>query len=485
MWWRQLVCIVLFVLAAPGNARAILIDNVSVIDVARGEVRADRAVLIRGGQIAAVGEAGTLAPDGAARVVDGAGGYLIPGLWDMHVHTSSDETTRAVLFPLFLAHGVIGVRDLLGDCLAPCWELSSSLADARRREADIAAGLLAGPRVVGGSVFANGKADNPAAATDTPERARQFVRLAAARGARFIKPYDLIPRDAYLALVDEARSLGLPVYGHVPVAVSASEGVRLGQDSIEHLGGGNYLEACSAREDILRPQVVRQALSEEPRLFPLIEALVESTDPARCAAAIDLLARSDTWLTPTLVLYRLPGEMGAGAWHGDPMAAYLHPGERAYWHRAKATFDLVQGSDEQRRGYNLWVRETARRMHAAGVKMLAGSDAGAPGVFWGQALHQELEMLVSIGLSPAEALRSATLGPAEFLGEAGVAGRIAPGMRADLVLLDENPLADIRNTRRIRAVIARGRLFDRAELDALLARARAFVARADAAAGGE
>lgn len=94
-------------------------------------------------------------------------------------------------------------------------------------------------------------------------------------------------------------------------------------------------------------------------------------------------------------------------------------------------------------------------------------------------------MLVSIGLSPAEALRSATLGPAEFLGEAGVAGRIAPGMRADLVLLDENPLADIRNTRRIRAVIARGRLFDRAELDALLARARAFVARADAAAGGE
>lgn len=463
------------------SAQTLLIDNITIIDVEAGEAHSGTDVLIDKDRILAVAPTQTL--DGAldvardVRRIDGSGLYLIPGLWDMHGHTSSDHITRKLVFPVYIAHGVTGIRDLKGDCIEPCWELSTPIEAARAREADIARGELVGPRVVAGSAFANGASARGSLPTQTPEDARAFVRTAAQRGVAFIKPYDSLPRDAYHALVDEARIHGIPVAGHLPVAVPMDEALVAGQRSIEHLGGGNILDACSSREDELRARTVAEIDDAEADLRPIIAALIESVDWDKCDRQIARLAASETWVTPTLVLNRYPGELGMGEWHSQPQGTYLHPSDREYWEADDAAFAQEQGSLEQRRRYNAVVRDIARRMHAGGVKFLTGSDAGVPDSFWGQSLHLEMQMFVSIGMSPAEALRSATLAPARFLGRTADFGTVAQGRFADLVLLYRNPLKTIENTLAIAGVISRGHYLDRTDLDAMLGEARAFVAR--------
>lgn len=465
----------LIAISSPSNAQSALFEDVHVVDVKAGELLRNYNVLVEDGQITRIGpveEVNSVEPD---LRVEGRGRYLLPGLWDMHGHTSSEAITRQLVFPVYIAHGMTGIRDLKGDCFSPCWELSTPVDSARLRESEIRAGKLLGPRVVASSAMADGLSAYGSLPTDTPERAREFVRQSVARGVAFIKTYDGLPREAYIALVDEANRLKVPVAGHLPVAVSLDEALRLEQRSIEHLGGGNILDACSSREAELRAKTVAEISVEKPDFRPIISALVDSVDWDKCDAAIARWAASDTWSTPTLVLNRYPGEMGMGNWRSQPQVAFLHPADRDYWEADDVSFAEQQGTIEERRRYNAVVREIARRMHSAGVRFLAGSDAGVPDTFWGLSLHQELVMLVSIGMSPAEALRSATLGPAQFLGREHEFGTIEEGKLADLVLLERNPLEDIANTQSIAGVMIRGRFVDRDELDGLLAQAEAFV----------
>lgn len=471
-----LVSFLLIAISSPSNAQSVLFEGVHVVDVEAGQVLPNRNVLIEDGRITRIGpvdEVTFIEPD---RRVEGRGRYLLPGLWDMHGHTSSDAITRRLIFPVYIAHGITGIRDLKGDCFAPCWELSTPVDSARLRESEIRAGKLIGPRVVASSAMADGQSAFGSLPTDTPERARDFVRQSVARGVAFIKPYDGLPREAYIALVDEANRQGVPVAGHLPVAVSLDEALRMGQRSIEHLGGGNILDACSSREAKLRARTIAEISAEKPDLRPIISALVDSVDWDKCDATIASWAASDTWSTPTLVLNRYPGEMGMGDWRSQMHTAFLHPADRDYWEADDVSFAEEQGTIEERRRYNATVREIARRMHSAGVRFLAGSDAGVPDTLWGLSLHQELVMLVSIGMTPAEALRSATLSPAQFLGREHDLGTVEQGKLADLVLLERNPLEDIANTQSVAGVMTRGRFLDRDDLDELLAQAKAFVA---------
>lgn len=467
-----------------GTGNALAITSASVVDVANGSLRSNQTVLVEGGRITAVEGADQVQVPTGARVVDGSGRFLIPGLWDMHVHTGSDRNTRDIIYPLFVGHGVTGVRNMMGDCF-DCGPTDFSIEQVNARRRSVAAGELTGPRVVASSAFAgshesaarrSGEGSSPQAPA-TEADARAFALLAKERGVDFIKIYDMLPREAYLALAEEANGIGLPFAGHVPVQVRASEASGAGQRSIEHIRWVGILNECSSREDELRAGLIAELEKAEmgsrhtaagAALLPLMLEMVDTHDPAKCAALAERFVRNETWVVPTLMTARLPNELGAG-WREDPYARFLPPQERGWFEREEEAHTNDLGDAEEQAPVSRWGREVTMAMHRAGVPMLAASDAGAAGIFWGIGLHRELELLVSAGLTEAAALRAATLGPAEFLEATESLGTVDAGKVADLVLLEANPLEDISNTQKIAAVVLRGRYLDRKALDALLA----------------
>jgi imidazolonepropionase-like amidohydrolase len=407
--------------------------------------------------------------------------YLIPGLWDMHTHTSSIPITRDIFFPLFIANGVTGIRNMKTDCFESeqpdCFDEGfadpyPSIYDIKTWREEIQAGTLIGPRIVAGSAMLDGPGPDEQSTPFKPgtaEHARQHARILKERGVDFAKIYNFIPRDAYFAFADEANRLGLPFAGHVPEGVRASEASEAGQRSIEHAGFTNVGEECSAREDEIRRRLRAEFESEEPQIIPIWLDIVESYDAVKCAKVFDTFIKNGTWVTPTLVAgARLPGEIEFELARGSPTALPAS-GRAGILEQHGGGPRCHGGNPEQQQPLVHFQREVTLAMHRAGVPLLAGSDAGATGVFAGFGLHDELEVLVAIGLTEAEALRTATLEPARYLDAVDTQGTVEVGKVADLVLLEANPLEDITNTQKIRAVVADGRYFDRPALDELLA----------------
>lgn len=427
--------VVLLVLVGPAGAQPLALTNVTVVDVAAGTERAGMTVLVDGGDIVAVGPAGRVAVPASAVRYDGAGGYVIPGLWDAHVHALWDAAVADAFLPRFVAYGVTGIRDMGGTL--------EVLHDVRRRRA---AGALVAPRILAAGLVLDGlEPVDPSisVAVGSPAEARRAVDSLAAAGADVVKVYTLLPAAAFEAVVERARVHGLPVVGHVPAEVAPAEAARAGMRTVEHMRAelGGY---CSR------------------------------ADPAPCDALFATFRRHATWQTPTLVVrHHARAYADAPDAASDPELGQLPAVVRAYWRSDQAAkLDGRTAADWARlRAEHDDERWLAGRLHAAGVPVLAGTDAGVTFVYPGRSLHEELAMLVEVGLTPAEALRAATLGPAEAFGLAASVGTVEPGKRADLVVLAASPLADIRNTRRIRAVVAGGALLDRARLDALLAAA--------------
>ncbi len=450
------------------------IRGVTIVDVTDGSLSSGQTVLVQGNRIVAVGPVAEVAVPDDAEVVDAPDGYLIPGLWDMHAHTSSIPITRDIFFPLFIANGVTGIRDMRADCFESeqpdCIEEGfadpyPSIDDIKAWREEIQAGTLIGPRIVAGSAFLDGPGPEEQSTPfkpGTPEDARQHARILKERGVDFAKIYNFIPREAYFAFADEANRIGLQFAGHVPEGVRASEASEAGQRSIEHAGFTNVADECSAREDELRRRLHAALESEEPQIVPIWRDMVETYNAAKCAKVFDTLIKNGTWVTPTLV----SGESHFN-WHDDPRLRYLPREERDLWGNSEEEHNAMGGNPEQQSLVDFQL-EVTLAMHRAGVPLLAGSDDGTAGVFAGFGLHDELEVLVATGLTEAEALRTATLEPARYFNAVDTLGTVEVGKLADLVLLDANPLDDIRNTQKIRAVVANGRLLRRADLDRLL-----------------
>jgi len=361
--------------------------------------------------------------------------------------------------PLMIANGITGAR-----------EMGYYIDTTLRWKADIAAGREIGPRLVAG-VRVDGpvnKAGFVAHVVTEEDGVRAVDTLAhkkdGSRRADFIKPYSWVPRAAYFGLAREAKKLGVPFAGHVPYSVSVVEASDAGQRSIEH--EDDLSRACSAKDSLLRARSgdTTKLADQLSEIRAQAAILRRSFDPAKCRSVIETLVRNHTWATPTLVVYQ----------------AYAHAFDSVSTHPewAKYVPGIVQGGWVRRaqgltpadsmvvRSYFSFDR--TGELHKAGVKLLAGTDMPQAFVFPGFSLHQELELLVRSGLTPLEALRTATYNPAEYLGALDSLGTIEKGKIADLLLLDANPLVDIRNTRRISTVIANGRVFDRAALNQLL-----------------
>ena len=428
------------------------IVGVTVIPMDAPGVLRDRTVLMRDGTIVRVGpRADVGVPDGA-KVIDGTGRTLIPGLADMHAHL-----WRYYYLDLLLANGVTLARDMAGGPYQLAWRNG------------VRAGRLTAPRLVVGGPILEGTPppalagavvnDGKVLVDDSASAARAVAEQAVA-GYDFIKVYNNLPAAAYAGIIAEARTRGLPVAGHVPFAVGLRGAFQAGQVSIEHLRG--YVQLAVPADAPVQP-----GADYASRLVAWRYA-----DTLRLRQLAGETARAGVWNVPTLIIGanvlpsdRLHELTGRDAWtRCMPLAQqnFQQTRARVPFYARMTEDDFGAATEGVARN-----RQLVRALRATGAGLLAGTDMRPAGF----SLHWELEQLVAAGLTPWEALETATINPARFLGEEEHAGSVTEGRRADVVLLDADPLADIRNSARIAAVVVGGRLIERKELDGMLERA--------------
>jgi imidazolonepropionase-like amidohydrolase len=447
-----------------------------------GSLLRGHVVLVAGNRITAVGPAEDVRIPEGADVVEGRDGFLIPGLWDMHVHSgnnvAADQSVDTIAardwhFPLFLAHGVTGIREMNDGTGDATLERTNAV---RRR---LARGELAGPpRFLTSGPSIDGdppQASNPVVVRTAAE-ARAVVAQLASSGADLVKVYENISREAYFAVIDEAKRRGLPVDGHVPFRLTPEEVADAGQRTVEHpdaLAAGCSKTADAQRRHFASVLADYDRLSNEEQflaMFRHVRALYDGRDPAVCASTIEAYRRNGVALTADLVAYH--HVVHATEILSDAARMRLVPQDiHRNWEKTVAMEGFREFQSILRPIIPLEL-ENIRLLNKAGVVLLAGTDVGVPLQVPGASLHVELERLVEAGLTPLAALQAATRNPARVLGMGNTLGSIEPGKLADLVLLDANPLADIRNTQKIRAVVADGRLYRRRGLDSLLTRSR-------------
>lgn len=455
--------------AAPAiTARPLALIGATLIDVEQGTRIPGRTVLIEQGRITAVAPEGTFRIPEHAVQIDARGMFLMPALWDMHAHVYA--VSPLLDLPLYIAYGVTNVRDMQG-CPKPGDPFIACAEDKRRWTQEAVQGRRVGPRIVASASFmANGPGmlDRLSGVptffgTSTPDEAREFVRHFAAQGVETIKVYDRIPRDSYFALVAEARALGLDVVGHRPLAVSAVEAAAAGQKSIEH--ARFLLHETFPGSAALRERAEVGQWSEARR------RIVDEHDPAMAQEIFAVLVEQGTWYVPTHLTRWVDAYADDAAVRRDSLLRYLHPLMKWQWLEDVDATITNDPSAEERQAYRDFYDKglgLTGAAHRAGVRILAGTDY----IVAGADLHRELVNLVTAGLSPAEALKTATLNPALYFGLEQEYGSVEPGKVADLLLLEADPLLEIRNTQRIRAVVFNGNLYDRRALDGLQAHVR-------------
>jgi imidazolonepropionase-like amidohydrolase len=449
--------------ATPRPER-LLFNNLALVDVESGSVVTGQSILIENGQISGIGARITA---NGAQVVDGRGRYAIPGLFDMHVH--SIKLAPVLTHPLFVAAGVTAIRDM-GGCigLEDAWVACAE--DKRRWNERVRDGQMVGPRydqvtslaINGGSEIPDGVDRSLGGAS--ADGARRRVKFDRARGIDFLKTYSLLPREGYFALAEEAQREGMYIAGHLPLSVSADEAVAAGQRSFEH--AFLFIWDCYPGMAPLR------AGGDPGALFTndMRTKMIAEHDPALCATLHQSMVEAGAAYVPTHTTRKLDAYAADEAFTSDERLKFIPAPLRMLWLEDAANMTRRAGdggAESYREVYEFGITQTGIA-HRAGVTVLAGTDAPDSFAFPGSGLHDELEHFARAGLTPLEILRTATLAPARFLGLEGKAGVLKPGARADMVLLEANPLVDIQAVRDVDAVVLAGAYYDRAALDQML-----------------
>jgi imidazolonepropionase-like amidohydrolase len=447
---------------------AVAIAHANIVDVVTGQTSNDQTIIVQGNRIRSILPPGATKLAPGTRVLDATGKFVIPGLWDMHVHASGPGIDRLFL-PLLVANGITGVREMFGRL---AWYDSARALAAR--------GTIVSPRIIGAGHILDGKpAIWPGSlGVATPDEARRVVDSLARAGAAFIKVYSRLSRDAFLAAADEAKKRGLPFAGHVPTRVSVTEASDAGMKSIEHLT--TLVSACSRDDEKIRAEIAAAVASpkgwDSASVVQRTQArtLAQAFDADRCQAIAATLKKNGTWMVPTMTVLHSVAFLDDTTLASDPRLAYIPRFFSATWNpRADFRFRAFTAEDwAARKALYAEQLRIVRLLHEAGVQFLAGTDLSNPYIYPGFSLHDELANFVAAGFTPAEALRSATYDPARYFAATDSLGTVAAGKVADLVLLDANPLTDIRNTLRIFAVVLNGRVIEQSEREALLAQGR-------------
>lgn len=409
---------------AQGQGQIMAITHVNLIDVIHGTAKPDLTVVIRGNRMIEIGAASAVTPPATAQVVDARGKFLIPGLWDMHVHLGN--ATEATL-PLLVYYGITGVRDMG----------SPSFETLRQWSVEALSGKRVGPRIVApGPILGMSPPYFWTWQVHNPEEARKAVDYLAGIGVDFIKVTQTFDRETYFAVADEASKVGLALAGHLPVnddgngfKVSGEEASNAGQKCFEHLHG-----------------IPLPFQPPEPQLIPT-------------------LLRNGTWVDPTLTPYWTSAHMDELiAVKEDPRLKHVVPSLReGQWNPVLGQKRNPAFAQQMLK----WRMDQVKMLYQSGIPLLAGTDLGFPYVFPGE-VDKELELFVEAGLTPLDALRTATINPARYLDRDKVLGSIEPGKFADLVLLNANPLDDIHNVENVQAVVLNGRYLTRDDLEKLL-----------------
>ncbi|TCC22151.1 amidohydrolase family protein [Kribbella speibonae] len=467
--------------AAHSTNKITALTDVTVIDVATGRRDRHQTVLISGDRIIGVGRIPV--PRGAVEI-NLSGKYIVPGLADMHAHSLGDERVSP---PLYLANGLTTIREMAGT--------NPQLYEWRDR---IATGDLLGPRMIVGSQIIDGDPTlwDPnllrVLVVDDEAAARAAVRQVRAEGADFVKVYSRLSATAYRAILDEARKLGLTIHGHGPDSLTSKEVSNAGQRSIEHIHSLGL--SVSTRETEVRRMV--RAITVKTgdynawfrQMHPIEWIAANTFSQARAADVFGTLRRNRTRVTPTLTMHRVLDMPDYTAI--DPaVAKYMSADELDVYDYAINTLYKPNRTEEEishQRQMWAWRQRFVHELFAHDVPILAGTDTGTPYSVPGFALHDELEHMVNAGATPRQALYAATVEPAQFLGSE--TGAVRPRKIADLVVLDADPLTDIRNTRKIHTVVTRGRVISPAQRQRMLADVEAAVRQpptaATIAAGG-
>jgi len=466
--WPAVLALPLFAAGAARAAEpAIVLTHVQIVDVVADKIEPDRTVVVRNGKIAEVRRAHPADENQPGSVlVDASGKYLIPGLWDMHAHIRDPERE----FSLLIANGVLGIRDMGGD----------PEKIFRWRE-QVASGALQGPRIVAcGPIVDGPQPSNPPISVVVRDalEGRAIVGKLKMMGADCVKVHDRVPLDAYRAIAEEARNWDLPLVGHIPVRVPTMEAAMAGQRSIEHqigLRGASLAERevmeAEAKEDVVAEamktgnfSLIPEAIARKGNL------LLDRFDSRRALDLYRAFVKNGTYLDPTLVTQYALTFVDELSRREDPRMKYIPAAEREYWKPEKGMLTRYRTPAyiAYRKREFTKTLEQIPIAQRAGVSFVAGTDMWLPYVYPGFSTHDEMALFVQAGLSPIEALRTATLNPARLLGLESSTGSIRKGKAADLVLLAADPLKDIANTKKIAAVILHGKLLRRADLDAML-----------------
>lgn len=448
---------------------AFCIENISVIDPENGLLE-NQTVIIRDGIIHKITPTEDLRLSENNQIIDGTGKYMIPGLWDTHVHFAFIEELAPRMFDLFLAYGITSVRDTGGETdVVIEWKEKALSNPEEAPRVKIAGPLLDGmPNVYDGS--SPGRPALSVGLHDIEDVATQVQKLDSI-GVDLLKAYEMLTPEQFSALTQLAGENGLKVTGHVPLSMDVISASNAGLNSMEHLRNLELSTASNA-EELLEERrqllavgkdeaggVLRSRIHDAQR-----ERAVRNYDENRAEEVLGVLARNETWQIPTLAL-----NTGAVVRHyADPewmeTFRYLPDSIAQDW---KASIEEIESTEVSpfRELHSEWMLDMVGNIHQAGIGIMAGTDTPIAFLTPGRSLHQELVLLVRAGLSPLEALKTATINPAKYFNLENELGSIRENMWADLVILDANPLENIQNTLRINAVIKQGKYHDRNSLN--------------------
>jgi len=465
-----ILCICLSACQPAGEVfeNAICIQNITTIDAEKG-LKANQTVVISEGKIIKIATTSELKLSSENEILDGSGKYLIPGLWDAHVHYAYIEELAPYMSDLFLAYGITSLRDTGGEIMfMRKWKEESEKNPTSTPRLMIAGPLLDGmPNVYDGSSpdrppLSHGLAD--------VKDVNEYIDYLDSLGVDFLKAYEMLRPEQFLALLAKAKEKGLKVTGHVPLSMDAITASNAGLHSMEHLRNlemvfaKNPDELLKKRVDYLRRGMdlqggdLRSTIHRAQRM-----PSIKNSDPQNEAEVIRVLAKNQTVQIPTLALTRTATFRNFTERHWQQSYDYMPDSIEVLW-RASMDQILKAPRNADRETYADWMVETVGKLHAAGVPIMAGTDTPIGFLTPGLSLHEELKIYVDAGMTPLEALASATTTPAKWFDMENELGLIKEGMLADLLILDANPLDDIRNTREINSVIKAGALTDRARL---------------------